>query len=248
MIKEELHPIHVKIEDISKKYQELKASIEVFSGKYDTLLNDIKTTNSNFQQQARDIKLIKQDLSIIDKRAVEALDEVEELGQYIRRDCLEISGIQADHNNSAEEIVKAVGEAIGVVVHSDEISIAHQIPTYNPRSPPKVIVKFTHRKTRNKFYEKRKNLFKKKAKDLPNLNISSQANVYISESLTPKRKKLFSEVNKTKKYLKWKYIWSNNGKIYIKKSEKSQTYTFNKIEDLEDFKKDNHLYNDYSAT
>lgn len=241
LIRSELQTINQSIANLSNQYKELKDSVSVLSGKYDAFLEGTKTSNSKLQHQARDISLIKQDLTIIDKRAVEALDEIEDLAQYIRRDCLEISGIQVDESTYAEDIVEAVGEAIGIEIDNDDISIAHQIPTYNQKSPPKVIVKFAHRKTRNKFYERRRNLSKKKAKDLPNLNLTSDAYIYISESLTPKRKFLFSEVNKVKKRLRWKFIWSNNGKIYLKQNERSRTYTFNKIDDLENFNSNHRL-------
>ena len=55
----------------------------------------------------------------------------------------------------------------------------------------------------NKFYSNRRKLARKKAKDLPNLNLSSEADVFISESLTPFKKKLY-DVNKVKTKLKWK--------------------------------------------
>ena len=48
--------------------------------------------------------------------------------------------------------------------------------------------------------------------------------IYISESLTPKKKKLFGSVNKLKKELKWKFIWTNHGRIYLKKGEDTQTH------------------------
>ena len=58
-----------------------------------------------------------------------------------------------------------------------------------------------------------------KANGLPNLNLSSEADVFVSESLTPFKKKLFGDVNKVKKHLKCKYIWIYNGRIFIREDE-----------------------------
>ena len=74
-----------------------------------------------------------------------------------------------------------------------EISIAHQIPTYKEDAPPKIIVKFARRDIRNKFYGSRRKLANEKIQDLPDLNLTSTENVYISESLTPDKMELFSE-------------------------------------------------------
>ena len=75
----------------------------------------------------------------------------------------------------------------------EEISIARQIPTYKEDAPPKVIVKFARRDIRNRFYGSRRKLGNKKIQDLPDLNLTSTKNVYISEPLTPYKMQLFSE-------------------------------------------------------
>ena len=114
---------------------------------------------------------------------------------------MEISGIKATSDCSAESIVQSVGKAIDVPVNEQDISIAHSIPSYNAAAPPKIIVKFTRRSVRNTFYSNRRKLANKKARDLPDLDLESNANIFISESLTPYKKKLFGNVNKEKKAL-----------------------------------------------
>ena len=94
---------------------------------------------------------------------------------------------------------------IGIPLQDNDISIAHPIPTYKVGAPPKLIMKFTRHSVRDKFYLNRWKLARKKAKDLPNLNLSSEADVFVSESLTSFKKKLFGDVNKVKKHLKWTY-------------------------------------------
>ena len=66
--------------------------------------------------------------------------------------------------------------------------IAHPIPSYNAAAPRKIIVKFTRRSVRNTFYSNRGKLARKKARDLPDLDLESNANIFISESLTPYKK------------------------------------------------------------
>ena len=51
----------------------------------------------------------------------------------------------------------------------------------------------------------------KSLKDLEVGSLDLTKKVYISESLTPTRKKLFGSLNKLKKDLRWKFIWTNNG-------------------------------------
>ena len=77
---------------------------------------------------------------------------------------------------------------------------------------------------------------RKKAKDLPNLNISSEADAFVAVSLTSFKKKPFGEVNKLKQKLKWKYIWTYNGRIFLRHDENRPSFSFNCEKDLSKFK------------
>jgi hypothetical protein len=155
------------------------------------------------------LRVSQSDLKGVNQRSLQATSQIEELSQYLRRDCLEITGIKESSDCSAGAIVKSVGKAIGVPLSGEDISIAHPLPSFNTNAPPKLIVKFTRRSVRNIFYSKRKNLANVKVKDLPDLSLNSPNKVFISESLTPYRKKLFGNVNQVRKRLNWRFIWTN---------------------------------------
>ena len=112
-----------------------------------------------------------------------------------------------------------------------------QISAYSDVKDDKVIVKFTRRETRNEFYSKRKSVAGRKASTFDSFKehdlAGAEKKVYIGESLTPFRKNwLFGAVNKIKKKLEWKFIWTNNGRIYLKQSDSSRSYTFDSGSDL----------------
>ena len=71
--------------------------------------------------------------------------------------------------------------------------------------------------------------------------MDSASPVFILESLTPYKKKLFGKVNKLKKHLKWKFIWTHNGKIFLKEAETSSSVTFVSFVDLAKFE-ENHRH------
>ena len=106
---------------------------------------------------------------------------------------------------------------MGMDLGEEDISTAHPLPTFNQGTDSKLIVKFTRRAVCDEFYTSRKEVAGKKAssiKSLKDLEVESldlTKKVYISDSWTPMRKKLFGSLNKLKKDLKWKFIWTNNG-------------------------------------
>ena len=188
LLKQELAPVNAKLEELANQLEEIDSTVKFLSDNYDELLNKIKNTNENVTQHASDIANIKVNMKSVEKLSYDTSFMVEDIAQYLRRDCLEITGVMANEDCPAEAIAKSVGNVIGVPLQDNDISIAHPISTFNEDTPPKLIVKFTRRSVRNKFYSNRRKLARKKAKDLPNLNLSSDANVFIAESLTPSRK------------------------------------------------------------
>ena len=103
----------------------------------------------------------------------------------------------------------------------DDISISHRLPAsispqYDengvelppPPSPPSpiIIAKFVRRYVRDEFYRARLKLKGKSTRDLEGFATAQDNHIYISESLTQTRKKLFKSCLKVKKELKFKFI------------------------------------------
>ena len=103
LLKKELEPLHSKLKTMSTEFSELRTSVQLFSVKRDDLLKQIKQSNEKLHQQRTDLSKtnfkvnynIKKDLRSTEERITNACFEIEELGQYLRRDCLEMSGIKA---------------------------------------------------------------------------------------------------------------------------------------------------------
>lgn len=117
-----------------------------------------------------------------------------------------------------------------------DISTAHPVPSFKSEALPKTVVKFVRRDVSNRFYANRRKLVKKKACILPDLDLDLESNVYISESLTSSRINLFCGINKERKPLKWKHIWTQNGRIFIKEADTRRSYSFDSFEDLAKFR------------
>ena len=173
--------------------------------------------------------------SVYDAEA--AIDSIQ---QYSRRDRFEISGIPILPLDSPANLTQEMGQLIGVTIDKQDNSIAHLLPDTKGKKD-RFIVKFVRREKRDEFYKSCKHLSRKKASVLPSVacetgkSIHQDSAMYINESLTQYRSELFGRVNKFKKENKYKFLWTNNGKIYLRKHETSQTFTFTTFEEFEDF-------------
>lgn len=136
------------------------------------------------------------------------------------RDCLEIWCVESNSNFSSESVVVNIGKVLDLDINVNDISIAYPLPNCSSEALPKIIVKFTRRDLRNAFCCKRKELPDLKPSQRPDLNgFIVGENIYISESLTEGRKRLYGAINRFRKSINWTFIWSQNGWIYIRKDK-----------------------------
>ena len=89
-----------------------------------------------------DVKNLKRDFSGTQNRVLELTKDMEDLAQYLRRDCIEISGLTPTESMSCIELVKALGKDMQVDLKDDDISTVHPIPRYEKSADEKIIVKF----------------------------------------------------------------------------------------------------------
>ena len=157
-------------------------------------IKDVKEHNEGVKSK---IKEIKEDINKLSNDGFNVEVKSDELEQYARRDCFEITIVP---NDSPALLVKEMSEIMGVNLNENGISIAHRLPP-TTKVKDRLIVKFTRREKRDEIYSKRKNLKSKRTKDLPSVVcepesavLSHKAQIHVNESLTPYRKRLLGRI------------------------------------------------------
>lgn len=81
--------------------------------------------------------------------------KLDELEQYARRDCLEVTGIPTVPNDNPALLIQKASKIMGVDLEASDISIAHRLPP-SKKVKDRIIVKFTRREKRDEIYSKLK--------------------------------------------------------------------------------------------
>ena len=131
-------------------------------------------------------------------------EDINNMEQYSRRDCVEISGLPEEPGENTNTLTIKVASLMGLNLEEKDISISHRLPSnaqqnqsyssrlrpregsalnkVNPANQfPKVIVKFARRGTEDQFYHGRKHLKNKSTKDI-GLSRFSDNRIFTSES------------------------------------------------------------------
>lgn len=243
-IKTEILELKSSIKALTERCNELEKSQDFVSKKYDTAiaaLQSVKSEISNLDKKHTTIvnsleeklgelagTIDRQDQSLY--RVESALDDTQ---QYLRRDCLEINGVPISSYENPNQLVKEVGLLAGVEIDDRHIAAAHKLPD-SKNVKNRLIVKFIQRDKREELYKHRKNLVGKNISHLPSVE-DGNGKIFINESLTSYRKRLFGRIREYKRNNNLKYLWTSNGKIMLKVNDTSPTQAFVTHEQFEDY-------------
>ncbi|XP_044167073.1 uncharacterized protein LOC122951098 [Acropora millepora] len=203
--------------------QSVKSEISYLDKKHTTIVNSLEEKLGELAGTTD-----RQDQSLY--RVESALDETQ---QYLRRDCLEINGVPISSYENPNQLVKEVGLLAGVEIDDRHIATAHKLPD-SKNVKNRLIVKFIQRDKREELYKHRKNLVGKNISHLPSVE-DGNGKIFINESLTSYRKRLFGRIREYKRNNNLKCLWTSNSKIMLKVNDTSPTQAFVTHEQFEDY-------------
>lgn len=127
-IKAEPDHMESTIEKMTDRCNQIEASQQFLSQTYEDMCNQLQQSKKTIVKLEG--KLIEQDklIALLKTEARANESEIDDLAQYIRRDCIEISGIPSDTNADSKEIVREICQIIDIEIDDSDISTAHPLP------------------------------------------------------------------------------------------------------------------------
>ena len=238
ILDEKLAPLRSEVSQLRSKVEETTKFLDLTNRNYEEIKSKVARYESERKELIAENKILKSTVQTLEDKAQRMKESINNMEQYSRRDCLELHGIPVradidDNREDTNKIVTKIGELMNVQIGDEDISISHRLPQskkyQGKRGEPPIIVKFTRREVKDRFYRARKKLRNITTQDL---GFESSKHIYVNESLTEQNKDLFKECVKVKKELQFTFIWTSNGKIYLRKNESSPVHHINTKADL----------------
>ena len=92
-IRKEIDSLKASLLDLKKRFDEIEKSQNFILKKYDTVVSTIKDVKEHNEGVKSQIKEIKEDINKLGNDGFNVEVKLDELEQYARQDCLEITGI-----------------------------------------------------------------------------------------------------------------------------------------------------------
>ena len=172
-----------------------------------------------------EIKSLREDL----KKATSQLNELE---QYSRRMCVNISGIPETPNEDAKKLVLELSSVTGAHLEPSDIDVAHRIGKHRPGKTRTIIARFATLSKRQAFYDARRALRGARAAPGSQLTGEILGKTFISDNLTQQNEFLMYQARQLKKKGKVFAVWSDQGRLKLRESQGASTKVFKSSDDL----------------
>jgi hypothetical protein len=198
--------LSVRYDDQQKQMQEILAENKAMRDEMSVIMN----TLADVQKENRHLK-----------------QKIDDMEQYSRNANIEIAGVPETPGEIPETIMTTIAQKLNVKVEKTDIEAAHRVPSQ--QNPKPLVVRFKERRVRDAVYEKARKE-RLSAKDL--CSTFAETPIFVNEHLTPERKRLIVEARIKRTALKYKYLWTRSGTIYMKKDDNSLPVKISSNEDL----------------
>ncbi|XP_077966443.1 uncharacterized protein LOC144420015 [Styela clava] len=216
-IKNEIHEIKESQHFMSKKFDELCSS-----------QSELKKLAIKTKKRVADLENLVQEL----EEKIDILTErQQDHERRSRLDNLEFHNIPFSTGENCENLITDLCKKIDVPIQSFDISNCHRLSKNNKKKPSPIIAKFINRKTRDRII---KNRSKIKSLDISTVfqKISRSTKVFVIENLSDTNKDLFFKARDLKRACGYKFLWTNNGRVLIKKNLDTATIPIITEDDL----------------
>lgn len=217
------------IDELKSQNSTITDSIEFVTKQYDTIMLELQSLR---EERRENIKYIQQ-----------LETKIENLERKYKSSALEIKNVPKDGPETKEDLVNIViktGNLLSAPIQPGDVRDIFRINTKNESNKP-IVVELNSVLVRDKFLHKIKeyNINNPSRKfSTKHLNYSGEEKqIYISESLTLKTRKLFFSSREFAKENGYDFCWVNHGIVYLRKMNGSRYIRIENEEDLKNLKK-----------
>ncbi|CAG5011296.1 unnamed protein product [Parnassius apollo] len=214
--------------NIKKINTDIEKSLEFISQKYEDMQNKIIT----LEKQCKDNH----------KYIISLEEKVEELYRNSRRNGIEIRNIpekEKENKNDLTQLVIYLSKTLNINLQSCDIKNIFRGPGKKGSTRP-IIVELVNMSQKQTILSSVKSFNKNnpsKKLNVSHFGINTSASpVYVSEHLTPSMKKIYYLARQLTKEKMYKFCWTANGKVFIRKSDRSPAILIRNEAQFEDLK------------
>lgn len=210
-----------KVDDLTELKQtvtSIEQSIQHMSDTHDKLLEISARHDRDIESLRNRVEAVEQNF---DEKEIRKLNlELNDLQQYSRRQNLEIHGMPFIEKEDTLSRVNDLAKRLDLQTLSDcDVESMHRLPPRKGK-PPVILIRFARLSLKAAWLAKRAELREK------------NSNIQLFDNLTPANKKLLWMARTRATEMNYRFTWSSQGKIFVRKNSEARAIRIASEDDL----------------
>ncbi|XP_031339593.1 uncharacterized protein LOC116168079 [Photinus pyralis] len=225
------------VKNMKSKQKEMGASIEACHNKIDDVVVNINSMNGKLKTVEHNYVGLSNENATLKVKIQNLERKMDDLEQYSHRNNLLLYGIPEDPNENVLGVIRRVAQNLNFTEFSTNLLVAaHRLGvkqnpvTSQTQTKRPIIIKFVRRFDKEEFLRLRKVKRNLRSSDL---GFADEGMVYINESLTSETRKLLGKTRELAKSKQFQFVWTVDGKIFVRKAAGRPSMRIGSVADLE---------------
>ena len=218
-----------------EEIKELRKSMDFFNYQFETMMKELTETKKELVTTKKENEQLNLKVIKMNGRIDNLESQMQMMNNQQLQSNLEVSGLPCAKDENCNLVAFNVIRKVLPTLKQEDIKQAHRIGNpKNKNGETKIyrplLIKFNNIKTRNDVYKNKKLLMNI---DTIEMGLSKKKEkLFINENLCNETKAILGEANALRKSHGWKYLWTNNGVILLRKSGESKVLAVRSKNDL----------------
>ena len=230
MIEEESE---TKSKVLKNEFEEVKKSLLFFEERCEDLIKENKVLKKEVLCLTQENVAMKAKVVEVERCSQNAMIKVNEIDNHLRLNNIELHGVSVTDKENVGKVALSILKVTDPSVTERDFEFARRIGSPKkkdgtPRPDMPILVKFHSSAKRMQILKNKKKLA---GHNFNSIGVNAKR-VFINENLTAYSKALFYQANSIRKENGWKFIWTINGNINLRKDEEARVTYIRCEEDL----------------
>lgn len=230
--------------------QSIDSQLKLLNSKYDTLVTSVTFCSDKISDFEKSLTLLENKCKAIDalradndklkNQVMDMQKQLDDNAQYSRLYNIEVQGVPRKEGENVYKILESIGREIQCPLDDLQIEYAHRVPTRNPQNKDgNIVARFFSRRVKENVlacairakHERRQTATGDRV--VRGIKVDGLSDsIFINEHLSQKNKELLKAARDTCKKANFKFSWSRNGTIFVRKNEKSAVIAIRSENDI----------------
>lgn len=205
-----------EVKSVKNEVEEMGRSMDFINENFEMFKNELKEiVNENKRLLQQQVELKKECNDLRSQMEIMKMD-LEILDRERLSDSLELSEVPSIPDERPVDIVKKIAITVGIKLDKEQIKSVYRMQPIKGRTNGILVVKMKYKHDRDALLKGIKNK-KPTDRDLELGNMNSR--IYAREVLTREARELYFKALALKRELGWKFLWTNEGKVFLREAE-----------------------------